>query len=92
MFTDAPPRKYRSSFLESDRIKTLDLPSNTDLQEVARRLESAMKSDNIRDVRSASVDFLATDSRFYEVPTCGVRVLAARPLRTPRARNVRAFW
>jgi hypothetical protein len=42
MFTDAPPRKYRAQFLESDRIKTLNLPPNGDLQGIAKRLESAM--------------------------------------------------
>lgn len=82
MLTDAPPRKNRAQFLESDRIKTLHLPRNGELTHIAQRLESAMKSDNIRDVRSACTEFLATASNFYEVPTCGVRVLAARPLRT----------
>ena len=82
MLTDVPPRKYRDQFLESDRIKTLDLPRNGALTEVAHRLESAMKPDNIQDVRSACAEFLTTASDFYEVPTCGVRVLAARPLRT----------
>jgi hypothetical protein len=83
MLTDAPPRKAnRSGFLESDRIKTLDLPSDGHLQEIAVRLESAMKSDKIRDVRSACTEFLTTASKFYGVTTCGVRVLAARPLRT----------
>ena len=82
MFTDAPPRKNRSGFVESDRIITLDLPLNTDLQEISQRLESAMKADTIRDVRSACTAFLASASNFYAVPTCGVRVLAARPLRT----------
>jgi hypothetical protein len=83
MLTDAPPRKAnRVGFLESDRIKTLDLPLNSDLQEISQRLESAMKADMIRRVRSACTEFLATVSDFYEVPTCVVRVLAARPLRT----------
>jgi hypothetical protein len=41
-----------------------------------------MKSDTIRGVRGTGVEFLETASRFYEVSTCGVRVLAARPLRT----------
>jgi hypothetical protein len=37
MLTDAPPRKanHRERFLESDRIKTLDLPQNGSLR--ARR-------------------------------------------------------
>lgn len=83
MLTDAPPCKAnRGQFLESDRLKTLDLPRDGAVTEIAQHLESAMKSDNIRDVRSACTDFLATASDFYEVPTCGVRVLAARPLRT----------
>ena len=83
MLTDAPPRKAnRAGFLESDRIKALDLPRNGHLQESAQSLESAMEADNIRDVRSACTEFLASASTFYEVPTCGVRVLAARPLCT----------
>src|SRR5262249_32953829 len=81
VLTDAPSRKNRAEFSESDRIKTLDLPRNAALREIAHRLESAMKSDKIRDVRSACTAFLATTSNFYGVPTCGVRVLAARPLR-----------
>ena len=63
-------------------MKTVNLPTNGDLQGIAQFLESAMKSESIRDVRSACTDFLATASSFYEVSNCGVRVLAARPLRT----------
>ena len=82
MLTDALPRENRSGFLESDRIKTLDLPRDGHLPEIAQRLESGMKSDRIRDVGSACIEFLAIASDLYEVPKCGVRVLAARPLRT----------
>jgi hypothetical protein len=85
MLTDAPPRKNRAEFLESDCIKTLDVPKNG-LLEIATRLDSAMKSDRIADVRSACAEFLAASSRFYNVPNCGIRVLAARPLR------VREHW
>ena len=56
MFTDAPPRKYRAQFFESDRIKTLDLPPNGRCQEIAQSLESAMKADSIRDVRSTCAE------------------------------------
>lgn len=59
-----------------------DLPGSGALPEIAKRLESGMKTDKIRDVRSACKEFLVIASDFYEVPTCGVRVLAARPLRT----------
>ena len=82
MLTDAPPRKNRSGFLESERINTLNLPPTSDLRRIAQRLESAMKSGTIRDVRSACTEFLATASDLYAVPTCGIRVLAARPLRS----------
>ncbi len=92
MLTDAPPRKAnRAGFLESDRIKALDLPRNGHLQETAQSLEFAMEADNIRDVRSACTEFLASASTFYEVPTCGVRVLAARPLRTREHGTVELF-
>ena len=83
MLTDAPPRKAsRGGFLESDRMRTLGLPGDGAVTEIAQRLESAMRSEKIRDVRSACTEFLVTASDFYGVPTCGVRVLAARPLRT----------
>lgn len=86
MLTDSLPRKNRSGFLESERIKTLDVPRNGALEDIAKRLESAMKSDKksdkIRDVQSACTEFLTIASRFYGVPARGVRVLTARPLRT----------
>jgi hypothetical protein len=58
MFTDAPPRKYRAQFLESDSIKTLDLPPNGELTEIGKRLQSAMKSDSI-DAQHAEIRVLA---------------------------------
>jgi hypothetical protein len=81
MLTDSPPRKNRAGFVESDRVKTLDPPTNRDLLDIAERLESAMKADSLRDVRTSCAEFLATAAGFYEVPKCGIRVLAARPLR-----------
>jgi hypothetical protein len=86
MLTDAPPRKNRTGFLESDRIKILDLPANKELLDIAKRLESAMTADRIADVRIACAQLLATSSGFYRVPACDIRVLAARPLR------VRESW
>jgi hypothetical protein len=69
MLTDTPSRKHRAGFLESDRIKTLDVPPNGDLFEVAKRLEAAMKANKIPDVRSACTEFLATASGFYKAQT-----------------------
>ena len=82
MLTDAPPRKHLAGFRESDRIKSLDLPADDRLPAIAMSIESAMKACQTAAVRSACAEFLKTASRFYQVPECGIRVLAARPLRT----------
>jgi hypothetical protein len=37
MLTDSPPRKNRAEFLESDRVKSLDVPQNGTLLEIAKR-------------------------------------------------------
>jgi hypothetical protein len=82
MVTDNPPRTAnRAGFLESDRIKTLDLPQDECLRTGAKSIESVMKLGTSADVRRACVKFLDAASDFYRVPDCGVRVLAARPLR-----------
>ncbi len=87
MLTDALPRNSnRAGFLESDRIRTLDLPQNGRLLTIAKSIESAMAAGSTADVRRACAEFLAQASGFYGAPTCGVRVLAARPLR------VREHW
>jgi hypothetical protein len=86
MLTDAPPRKNSVRFLESDGMKTLDLPTKGSLPAIAKRVESAMKADSVPDVQTACAEFLATASDFYRVPEGGIRVLAARPLR------VRESW
>jgi hypothetical protein len=82
MLTDAPPRKAgRAGFLESDRIKTLDLPHDGRLPSITEFIESAMKAGDSGRVSRASTDFLKVASNFYNVPDCGIRVLSARPLR-----------
>jgi hypothetical protein len=83
MLTDGPPHKARhlAGFLESDRIRTLDLPQNGRLLAIAKSIESAMKAGTSADVRRACNEFLAETSEFHQTPPCAVRVLAARPLR-----------
>jgi hypothetical protein len=82
MITDAPPKKANDAgFLESDRIKTLDLPQGGRLLTISQFIESAMRGRTTADVRRACAQFLDVASDFYKVPNCGVRVLAARPLR-----------
>jgi hypothetical protein len=87
MLTDAPPHDAdRAGFLESDRIGTLDLPQNGSLLTIAHSIESAMKTEKTAEVRRACAKFLEEVSSFYQVPDCGIQVLAARPLR------VREHW
>ena len=82
MLTDAPPRNANSDgFLESDRIRTLDLPQDGRLLAFAKSIELAMTEGTTAAVRRACVDFLAFTAEFYSVQRCGIRVLAARPLR-----------
>lgn len=80
---DTPPRKewYFAQFLESERLRTLDLPQDGYFLTPAESIEAAMNGGTTADVRRACADFLSAISEFYKVPTCGVRVLAARPLR-----------
>lgn len=81
MLTDAAPRKAHSAFLESDRITTLDLPQDEKLLNSSKSIELAMKSETNVAVRHTCTEFLDATSEFYRIPTCGVHVLAARPLR-----------
>lgn len=81
MLTDAVPRKNRAEYLKSDQINTLDLPMDRALQEITERIENAMKLARMLEVRRYCEEFLSVASRFYQVPRCGIRVLAARPLR-----------
>jgi hypothetical protein len=87
MLTDAPPRNAnRAVFMESDRIRALELPQDRHLLTIAKSIEKAMQSGKSADVRQACDEFLAQASEFYRVHACSIRVLAARPLR------VREHW
>src|SRR6516225_3081124 len=82
MFTDIPPRKaHLKGFLESDRIQTLDLPQDGRLPWITKSIASAIEAGARNDVHRACEEFLDAASKFYQVPACQVRVLAARPLR-----------
>ena len=87
MLTDAPPRdRYREAYAQSDRTKTLDLPESRILPTIAQSIEEAMQTGKAASVRRPCVEFLERAAEFYKVPSCGIRVLAARPLR------VRESW
>ena len=72
-------------------IRTLDLPQDERLLAIAKSLESAMKAGTTVDVRRACADFLNAASGFYKVPACGIRVLAARPLRVRESWSTELF-
>ena len=83
MYTDKPLQgKNSTEFTESDRIKALDLPKDARLlPAIAKNIEAAMETGKTAQVRIACAEFLLHASAFYQIPTCGVRVLASRPLR-----------
>src|SRR5580704_2605624 len=92
MLTDPPPReRNRELFVRSDRLKTLALPEDGRLPRIAGAIESAMQAEALADVRRASPEFLTTASDFYQVRTCSVRVLAARPLRVRERSTTELF-
>ncbi len=92
MLTDAPPRKAnRAGFLESDQTRTLDLPQDGSLLTITKSIESAMRRGRSTDVRRTCADFLKAASEFYRVADCGIRVLAARPLRVRESWSTELF-
>jgi hypothetical protein len=80
MLTDKPP-SILSAFIESDRMRTIHLPEDGTLPKIAKSIESTMKGGKTTSLHRARQEFLETVSRFYGVPQCCIRVLAARPLR-----------
>src|SRR5271166_287454 len=83
MLTDQPPSTAatRARFLESDRLRTLEVPKDDRLQASAESIASAMQGGTTASVRQACAEFLSIASDFYQVRQPGIRVLAARPVR-----------
>jgi hypothetical protein len=92
MLTEAPPsKKNLALFVQSDQMKALELPTDGRLLRIAAAIESAIKTGTMADVRRACTEFLRAASGFYKVPTCDVRVLAARPLRVRENSTMELF-
>src|SRR5215471_13352043 len=92
MLTDTPPRNPNLKFfVDSDRLKAIPLPDDGRLVKIAGAIETAMKTEDIKDVRQVCDDFLGTASDFYQVPQCSIRVLAARPLRVREHSSTELF-
>ena len=83
MFTDRPPSTaaLRARFLESDRLRRLEIPQYDRLRASAKSIDSAMQGSTASSVRQACVEFLSVASGFYLVHQPAIRVLAARPIR-----------
>ena len=83
MLTDRAPRNATllAAFLESDQLKTLEVPQDGRLRTLATSIEAAMQGATSRDIRQRCAEFLTVASDFYEIPTPLIRVLAARPVR-----------
>jgi len=83
MLTDHPPRSapVLAAFLESDRLRMLEVPQDDGLRTVARSIEEAMQDRATKVVRQGCAEFLRLASDFYGVPRPMIRVLAARPIR-----------
>ena len=84
MLTDRAPRKpsLLAGFLESDRNRTLAIPPDNRLGASAKSLEAALNAGASADASQACREFFSVAADFYKVPTPGIRVLAARPLRS----------
>jgi hypothetical protein len=92
MLTNAPPRKANLKFFaDSDRLKAILLPHDGRLVKIAGAIEAAMKTEDVNDVGQACAGFLGIASDFYQVARCGVRVLAARPLRVREHSTIELF-
>jgi hypothetical protein len=92
MLTDAPPRtQAREQFVRSDPITKLDLPHEDSLLVDAKSIEAALKFGKTSIVRAACAEFLADASKLYQVRSCGIRVLAARPLRVHEHSSTELF-
>lgn len=84
MLTDRAPRRpsLLAAFVESDRNGSLELPEGDRLQASARKVESQLRSDKTASTQKACGEFVDLLAGFYKVGTPGIRVLAARPLRS----------
>lgn len=82
MVTDPPPRNQNlKSFDASDRLELVSLPSDGQLAKIAAMIDTAMRTGKIGAVHRGCQEFLGAACDFYRVPSCSIRVLAARPLR-----------
>ena len=64
-----------------DRLRSIVVPPDNRLPQIAQSIEFAMTEGVTTDVRRTCDEFLSTAADFYKVPRCEIRVLNARPRR-----------
>src|SRR6266571_6575911 len=90
MLTDSPPRKAnRAGFLESDRIKTLDLPQDESLLAHTKSIEAVMKAGTSANVRAACG--LCSHFRLLQSPSMRHPRACSPTAKSPRKLGNRAF-
>src|SRR6516165_3783571 len=67
MLTDHPPRSapVLAAFLDSDRLRMLEVPQDDGLRTLARSIEEAMQDRATKVVRQGCAEFLRLASDFY---------------------------
>ncbi|HEY9733599.1 MAG TPA: hypothetical protein V6C89_16890 [Drouetiella sp.] len=83
MHTDNIPRIKldNAEYMRSDSLKTLSLPSGEKLRDLAGILKGAMKTDDRKQVHTASAALLVELANAFEVTPPPLKVLNARPVR-----------
>lgn len=84
MLIDRAPRKPTlcAGFVESDRNRILSLPQGNRLKAATMAIQSSLELGTTSAARQACAEFLSTLADFYEVERPGIRILAARPIRS----------
>jgi hypothetical protein len=83
MLTDSVPKteRLRGEYIRSDRVHSLDLPSDDRFRVAARSIEEALGTEQSSLVRKACLAFLCLTAEYYSVSVPQARVLRARPLK-----------
>src|SRR5256712_117742 len=74
-------RRHPGNVQDCETRQARTLRIRRTLHAIARSIESGRRAGSSADVRRSCAEFLYFTSAFYKVPSCGLRVLAARPLR-----------
>jgi hypothetical protein len=82
MITDRPPRKsdLKTEYSRSDAMKTLLLPREEPLRQMADRIEKALKVEDRKVIQSASNDLAVFVAEHFGVEPPTVKILGVRPL------------